>query len=63
MSLYQERKISLTTEYIACSKRSDNGERCEVTHRSPLSERLEQATEYRANFLGIFIGAVWSVAW
>ena len=35
---------------VACSKRSDSGERCEVKkarksrgHRSPLSERLEQA--------------------
>ena len=35
---------------LACSKRSDSGERCEVkkvllftSHRSPLSERLEQA--------------------
>ena len=33
---------------LACSKRSDSGERCEfallfTSHRSPLSERLEQA--------------------
>ena len=47
--------------YIACSRRSDSGERCEVTslpsppllfiafftpQRSPLSERLEQAIWY-----------------
>ena len=41
--------------FLACSRRSDSGERCEVKrtpllfiafftlHRSPLSERLEQA--------------------
>ena len=28
---------------LACSKRSDSGERC-TSHRSPLSERLEQAS-------------------
>ena len=37
-------------ETIACSKRSDSGERCGVEkvftlHRSPLAERLEQANE------------------
>ena len=32
---------------LACSRRSDSGERCEAfftPHRSPLAERLEQAT-------------------
>ena len=34
---------------LACSRHSDSGERCEVkrsSHRSPLSECLEQATNY-----------------
>ena len=53
--------VGVTSE-IACSKRSDSGEQCQVkkaisvegdfyffallfpSHRSPLSERLEQAT-------------------
>ena len=73
-------------EKLACSKRSDSGERCrvkkamksrgglgrEVTplllprfyffalpftpHRSPLSERLEQATEKSADFAGFSRG-------
>ena len=36
--------------YLACSRRSDSGKGCEVKsftpHRSPLSERLEQAILY-----------------
>ena len=47
--------------FIACSKRSDSGERSEVnffallfsSHRSPLSERLEQAIIFM-NFLSEF---------
>ena len=37
--------------FIACSKRSDSGERCEVkkAHPSPLSERLEQASLFISN--------------
>ena len=41
-------------EHLACSRRSDSGKRCEVKRsafftlrRSPLSERLEQASEHR----------------
>ena len=61
-----------STEILACSKRSDSGERCEVkkgmksrgglgrefifsrsfSHRSPLSERLEQATEIPTGPIG-----------
>ena len=52
--------LVFTDFYVACSKRSDGGERCVLLprfyffalpftlHRSPLSERLEQA-----NFYGI----------
>ena len=50
-------KWSASRESLACSRRSDSGERCEVkrsakkafftSHRSPLSERLEQARESR----------------
>ena len=42
--------FSLSALELACSRRSDSGERCEVkvasftSHHSPLSERLEQAT-------------------
>ena len=45
----------LSRTFLACSKRSDSGERCEVkkaiksrggSHRSPLSERLEQARTF-----------------
>ena len=42
--------FSLSALELACSRRSDSGERCEVkvasftSHHYPLSERLEQAT-------------------
>ena len=53
---------------LACSKRSDSGERCEVkilprfyffallfsSHRSPLSERLEQATRVQVALSSYF---------
>ena len=48
---YCWRKIKSAAFPVACSRRSDSGERCKVKgsafstpHRSPLSERLEQAT-------------------
>ena len=66
MSLHTQDRIFAAVPTVACSKRSDSGERCEVkiaiksrggtgergfiffallftSHRSPLSERLEQA--------------------
>ena len=45
-SLQVRLQDSIFQKIIACSKRSHSGERCEVkkaSHRSPLSERLEQA--------------------
>ena len=45
-AMVKDEKCLLGFKHVACSKRSDSGEWLFTSHRSPLSERLEQAIKH-----------------